>query len=191
MSDIPIVSGIILAAGLSRRFGAENKLLAPWRGRPLASYAIEAAMNSAIQDVVLVTGQDGDAVADLATAAKFHRVHNPNFADGLSSSLRAGLAAAPQGPVMVLLADMPMVTPPLIASLLGAWREGAYALVPEYQGQGGNPVILGDAARADAMALTDDRGARGLFKGRTDVIRHPVLDKATLRDFDSSEDFAV
>ena len=190
MSAKPVETGIILSAGLSRRFGPENKLLASWRGQPLISYAIDAASKAALKNIILVTGQDGDAIAALANDAKIHRAHNPDFEKGLSSSLQVGLAAAPLGPVIVLLADMPMVGSPLINNLLRAWRDGVYALAPEYNGEAGNPVILSPAARQDAKTLTGDQGARGLFKGRTDIIRHPVANSAILHDFDLSGDFS-
>jgi molybdenum cofactor cytidylyltransferase len=192
-SQMPIESvetGIILAAGLSQRFGVENKLLAEWRGRSLAAHAIEAAANSALRHIILVTGRDGDEIATLATSPKIERAHNSRFEDGLSSSLQTGLAAAPEGPVMVMLADMPMVSSALIDELIDAWRADAYALIPEHNGQTGNPVILSTAARADANALTGDRGARRLFDGRSDVIHHSVADAAVLWDLDSKADFS-
>jgi molybdenum cofactor cytidylyltransferase len=184
-----VETGIILAAGLSQRFGVENKLLADWKGKPLATYAIDAAANSGLRHIILVTGRDGDAIAALATASRFARVHNPEFQKGLSSSLQAGLAAAPAGPVMVLLADMPMISSALIDELLGAWRTETYALIPEHNGQTGNPVILSAAARIDAVTLSGDRGARKLFDGRHDVIRQPVADAGVLSDFDAKGDF--
>lgn len=191
MSKKPVETAIILAAGLSQRFGAENKLLAEWRARPLAAHAIEAAANSTLRHIILVTGQDGDAVAALAAAApKIKHAHNADFQNGLSSSLKAGLAAAPEGPVMVLLADMPLVSSALIDELLGAWRADAYALIPQHNGQTGNPVILSAAARADAATLTGDRGARRLFDGRTGVIHYPVTDAAILYDLDAKADFS-
>jgi len=157
----------------------------------LAAHAIEAAANSNLRHIILVTGQDGDAIAAFAAAApKVKRAHNADFQDGMSSSLQVGLANAPEGPVMVLLADMPMVSSAVIDALLGAWRTDAYALIPEYNGQTGNPVILSAAARADAATLTGDRGARRLFDGRTGVIHHPVADAAVLHDFDAKADFS-
>lgn len=192
LSQMPVESvetGIILAAGLSQRFGVENKLLAEWKGRSLAAHAIEAAANSALRHIFLVTGRDGDEIATLATSPKIKRTHNSRFEDGLSSSLQAGLAAAPAGPVMVLLADMPMVSSALIDELIDAWHPDAYALLPWHKDQTGNPVILGAAARRDAAALKGDRGARCLFEGRTDLINLPVDDPAILNDFDAKEDF--
>jgi molybdenum cofactor cytidylyltransferase len=189
MRQQSLQTGIILAAGLSRRFGEQNKLLAEWKGRPLAAYAIEAAANSALSHIILVTGRDGDAVAALAPASRIARIHNSGFERGLSSSLQAGLTAAPEGPVMVLLADMPMVSNTLIDKLIGAWRADAYALIPEHNGQTGNPVVLSAAARTDAQALSGDRGARILFQDKTDLIRLPVDDPAVLYDFDAREDF--
>lgn len=191
MTKKPVETAIILAAGLSQRFGVENKLLANWKGRPLVAYAIDAAVNSALRHIILVTGQDGDAIATFADAApNIRRAHNAGFQNGLSSSLKVGLAAAPAGPVLVLLGDMPMVSSALIDELLGAWRTDAYALIPEHNGQTGNPVILGAAARADAATLTGDRGARRLFDGRTGVIHHPVANAAVLQDFDAKADFS-
>lgn len=185
-------AAIVLAAGLSRRMGGPNKLLMAHRGKPLIAWAVAAACASRAQRVVLVTGRDGDAVALAAGQhAKLVRAHNLRPTDGLSASLKLGLAQTGEADaVAVLLGDMPGVEATLLDLLFEAWRADAYAAVPVFQGEAGNPVILGRAAMADCAALEGDRGARKLIDAHAaKVLRVPVSTRAILADFDAPADF--
>lgn len=183
-------AAVVLAAGLARRMDGPNKLLRGHGGKPLVRHAVEAACGSRAERVVLVTGRDGDAVAEAAGAhAKLARTHNANAAAGLASSLRLGLTAADADVVAVLLGDMPEIDAPLIDQLFGAWREDAYALAPMFEGELGNPVLLSRAACADCAALQGDRGARKLIEAHPGLIRAPVETRAIFTDFDTPSDF--
>lgn len=184
---------LVLAAGRSRRMGGPNKLLLAHRGRPLIAWAFEAAKGSRAGRIVLVTGRDGDAVAELcAFDARCARVRNDDPDRGLSSSLQLGLAT--MGDVdaaAVLLGDMPEIDSALLDALFDAWRDGAYAVVPESGGKIGNPAILGRAAMADCAALTGDAGARRLLAAHADaLVRVPVAARAIFFDIDEPADRA-
>ena len=115
------IAALALAAGRSSRFAAAGgqgatKLAAPIAGKPLARYAAEAALASSARPVIVVTGHAQEAVATALQGLPLEFVHNPDFASGLASSLRTGLAALPPdvAGAIVLLADMPAVTPALL-----------------------------------------------------------------------------
>ncbi len=182
------IVAIILAAGMGARMGGPNKLLLPFRGRPLIAWAAEAARASQAARAIIVTGRDGDEVA-AAAGEGFTRVHNSDFEAGLASSLRLGLEAAKDADAaLILLGDMPRVTAALIDTLIEAWPPNAYALAPEKNGALGNPVILSRAAMADCATLSGDRGARALIEKHPALARIAIDDDAIFKDVDTPGD---
>ncbi|MGY2051869.1 nucleotidyltransferase family protein [Methylobacterium sp. JK268] len=181
---------VLLAAGRGTRFGAAPKLLAPLDGKPLVRHAAEAALESGIGPVVAVLGHAGAAVEAALDGLALRRVPNPNYAEGLSTSLKAGLAALPDEIVgaIILLGDMPRVPAGLLRGLAGAFREGDAAVVPVHGGRRGNPVLLNRRILGDALAgLSGDRGAGPLLAGRTDLRDWPVEEAGILLDVDTPE----
>jgi molybdenum cofactor cytidylyltransferase len=189
------VAALILAAGRGSRFGAEPKLLASFEGRPLARHVAEAALASQARPVIAVTGHRAGEVQQTLADLPLQIVPNPSYAEGLSTSLKAGFRALPAGAraAVVLLADMPLVGSSLIDRLVVAWRESGAppALVPVVQGQRANPVVLSRAIEADIMSLEGDKGAGPLLRARSDVIELVLDDTALLRDVDTVEALAA
>ncbi|MEI7573782.1 MAG: NTP transferase domain-containing protein, partial [Phenylobacterium sp.] len=138
----------MLAAGAGRRFGG-GKLLAAWRGRPLIEGALDAALASASDPIVVVTGADAGAVAeavrdwgqDRQAGAWLRIVHAEDHAEGMGASLRTGTSALPLGlkGVFVFLGDMPGIPHDVFGGLVEAVAAGAPAAAPEHQGQRGHP----------------------------------------------------
>ena len=196
MSEAAPVAGVILAAGQASRFragdpAAKSKTVALLEGRPLVRRVAEAALAAGLSPVVVVTGFGADDVADAVQGLPVRLVHNADYATGLASSLRAGVAALDDGcaGAAIMLADMPRVTPGLIQTLMDAWRARpeAAAAAPTWDGQRGNPVILGKRLFADVARLTGDVGARPLLMGRSDVLDVAVEDAAVALDVDTPE----
>ena len=163
------VAGILLAAGSSRRFGRDNKLLSPRHGRPLVMHAARtlaaARRQHYLAETLAVTGYESEKVGALLTPTLERVVVNPDYRSGVASSVRCGLAAtAGAGAALFMLADMPEVTGADIAALVCAWQSGAGTLIaPEHEGQRGNPVLVGAEHFAALNALSGDEGARVLF----------------------------
>ncbi|WCT71829.1 NTP transferase domain-containing protein [Sphingomonas naphthae] len=152
---------IILAAGLSRRFGRRAKLLAPLAGRPLLAHAIARAKNEA-ERVILVTGANAAHTRRVARAAGIETVHAPAYRDGLSASLSAALRRVRpvDRQLLLLLGDMPLVPS------ARRWRlHGADAVRPIVDGQPGHPVLI-RAAILRGARLGGDRGLAPLLAGR-------------------------
>jgi molybdenum cofactor cytidylyltransferase len=185
-------AAIILAAGRSTRMGGPNKLLAEIAGRPLVRIAAEQALASRARPVIVVTGHQREKVEAALAGIKVERVHNPDFAAGLSTSVRAGLAAVPPDVdgAVVCLGDMPQVDAALIDKLIAALdpERGALVVVPTIAGKRGNPVVWSRRFFADLSALEGDVGARHLIGRYPEaVVEVPVNDGAALVDVDTPE----
>lgn len=185
-------AAIILAAGRSTRMGGPNKLLAQVTGKPLARIAAEAALASRARPIVVVTGHQGETITEALRDLPLQFAHNPDFADGLSTSLRAGLAALPgdiDGAV-VMLADMPQVDGVLIDRLMSAYdaEKGALIAVPVIDGKRGNPVLWSRRFFPELMALSGDVGARHLIGKYAEAVAEvPVTGAGALIDIDTPD----
>lgn len=186
------VAAIVLAAGRSTRMGGPNKLLADLDGKPLVRHVVEAALASAARPVLVVTGHESARIEDgLTRIDRLSFVHNPHFADGLSTSLRTALAALPGGAMgaVILLGDMPRVTAALVDRLVAVFAASpqAAAIVPVHGGLRGNPVLLARRIFGDVARLTGDQGARAMLADRPDVVEIEIDDPAVALDIDTPE----
>ncbi len=186
------VAAIVLAAGRSTRMGGPNKLLAELRGRPLVRIAVEQALASPARPVIVVTGHQRAEIEAALRGLDVVLVHNPDYAEGLSTSLRAGLSAvaADADGALVLLADMPHVDAALITKLLAAFdpEKGTLVVVPTIAGKRGNPVLWSRRFFPDLMAIEGDVGARHLIGRYAEAVTEvPLNGKAPLADIDTPD----
>lgn len=191
MSD---VAAILLSAGRGTRFGDEPKLLARVGGKTLIRHVAEAAARSTANPVIVVTGHRAEEIQSQLQGLPVRVVYNHLFADGLSTSLKAGFSALPPEAraAIVLLGDMPFVKAELIDALISAWQDRGEpaALVPVLNGRRGNPVVLSRTLQAAIEGLSGDVGAVSVLRGRSDVLEWPTEDSATIQDIDTTEEFA-
>jgi molybdenum cofactor cytidylyltransferase len=195
-SDTPPVAALVLAAGRSSRMGERNKLLEDVAGKPMVRHAVEAAIASMAGPVIVVTGHGAPDVCAALAGCDVVFVHNADFASGLSSSLKAGLAEVPDGSAaaLVLLADMPNVTPAIIDRLVAVLAEcpDAKAVVPTLLGQRGNPVLITRGLFGEIASLEGDEGARRLLVNMADgVLELQLDDPAIALDIDTPEALAT
>jgi molybdenum cofactor cytidylyltransferase len=186
------IAAIVLAAGRSTRMGGPNKMLAEIGGKPLVRIAAEQALASKASPVIVVTGHQQERVAAALEGLPVTLVHNPDFADGIAGSVKAGIAAVPADAdgAVVCLGDMPQVDAALIDQLIAAFdpEKGALAVVPVFDGRRGNPVLWSRRFFPDLMAIEGDIGARHLI-GRYNeaVVEVPVTGNGALVDVDTPE----
>jgi molybdenum cofactor cytidylyltransferase len=196
--DVPVIdkggrfAAVILAAGRSTRMGGSNKLLAEITGKPLARIAAEAALNSRARPVIVVTGHQGETVREALSDLPLEFVENPDFAEGLSTSLRTGISALPADidGAVVLLADMPQVDSVLIDKLISAYDPAKAALIaiPVLGGKRGNPVLWSKRFFPELTGLEGDVGARHLIgKYNEAVVEVPVSGAGALTDIDTPD----
>jgi molybdenum cofactor cytidylyltransferase len=186
------IAAIVLAAGRSTRMGGPNKLMAEIGGKPMVRIAVEQALASRARPVIVVTGHERARVEAVLAGLDVRLVQNPAYAEGLSTSLKAGLGAVPpeSDGAIVGLGDMPQVSAALIDRLIGAFdpARGALAVVPTIDGKRGNPVVWSRRFFPDLMALEGDVGARHLIAAYAEaVVEVPVTDTAALIDVDTLE----
>jgi molybdenum cofactor cytidylyltransferase len=186
------IAGVVLAAGRSSRMGGPNKLLAEIGGKPLVRIVTDAVLASRARPVVVVTGHQRERVEAALAGLPVQFVHNPHFAEGLGTSLKAGIAALPGEPdgAIVCLGDMPQVDAALIDRLIGAFdpEGGALVVIPAIDGKRGNPVVWSRRFFPDLMAVEGDVGARYLIGRYTEAVAEvPVTGKAALTDVDTPE----
>ena len=185
------VAALVLAAGRSTRMGGPNKLLAEVGGKPLARIAVEEALASRADPVIVVTGHQRERVEQALAGLKVRFVHNPDYADGLSTSLKAGIAAVPADAdgAIVCLGDMPQVRATLIDRLIAAFDPARAALivVPTIEGKRGNPVLWSRRFFPELAALEGDVGARHLIATYGEALTEVPADAAALIDIDTPE----
>ena len=186
---------IVLAAGAGRRFGG-GKLLARFRSRPLVCWAVEAALASRVEGVTVVVGARGAEVAALLAPLAGERlrvVRCGDWGEGIAASLRCGIAALPAGTraALLLLGDMPLVSPALADRLLAYVLDGAPAALPLCHGEPGHPVAVSCRLFAALAGLNGDRGARSLLAGLDGVVSVATDDAGCVRDIDTRADLAA
>jgi molybdenum cofactor cytidylyltransferase len=190
------VAAVVLAAGRSTRMGAVNKLTAEIGGKPLVRRVAEQALASRAEPVIVVTGHEREKVEAALTGLPVAFVHNPQFADGLGTSLKTGIAALPPeaDAVVVCLGDMPQVDAGLIDRLIAAFDpdRGALVVLPSIEGRRGNPVLWSRRFFPDLMSVQGDVGARNLLASYSEAVTEvPVTGAAALVDVDTPESLAA
>jgi molybdenum cofactor cytidylyltransferase len=193
-ADTPRIAALVLAAGTSSRMGGDNKLLAEVGGVPMVLRAVNAALASRAASVTVVTGHQAEAVEAALAGRELNMVRNPEYAQGLSTSLRRGIAALPQDTeaVVVLLADMPRITADHVDRVIEAFDPAQpMIVVPEKESRHGNPILWPREFFAQMSTLSGDKGARGLLEQYAARVRRIAMDDdAILVDIDSPEDLA-
>lgn len=192
MTEPTRTTGIVLAAGTASRFGSA-KVFAPLSGRSLIEHVLEAARTAGLTDLIVVLGPASDREAEIDWQDT-RLVRNPHPEDGLSSSVRVGLAAVGRWTeaVVILLGDQPLVRPDAIRALLDADAgPGRSIVVPVYAGGGGqNPTLVHRSAWSLAEGLTGDRGFGPLIAAHPELVAEVPMDGSN-PDVDTRADLAA
>jgi molybdenum cofactor cytidylyltransferase len=183
------LAAIVLAAGSGSRFGG-NKLTAPYGEGLLIDGALRAALAAPVEQVIVVTGADPKVIDHVGALeeSRLQLTYAQAHAQGLSASLKAGLAALPAGTdgVFVFLGDMPNIPSAVFGPLCEAIDNGAPAAAPLFGGQRGHPVVFASGLFEQLMALEGDKGANGLLDALGEqVVTVPAPDDGVLFDVDT------
>lgn len=195
------IAAVVLAAGRASRYRAaggieETKLVASLDGAPMIRRVAHAALASRARPVVVVTGHARAEVEEALSGLPVTLAFNPDYAQGLSTSLKMGLATVPAEALgaLVLLGDMPKVDARLIDSLIAAFAAHPHALAaaPVYNRKQGNPALLGRALFDQAMRFTGDEGARRLLAAltRAQLVKVEASEDEAAFDVDTPNDLA-
>jgi molybdenum cofactor cytidylyltransferase len=188
----PRIGALLLAAGQSQRMGGPNKLLAELAGVPMVAHVARRLLASRARPIIAVLGNQAEAVEAALGKLPVERVRNPEFAGGLSTSLKRGIAALPPDldGVIVCLGDMPMITGRHLDRLIAAFNplEGRAIIVPTRQGKRGNPVLWSKRFFPEMAALAGDVGAKHLIGEHAELVAEVEMDDdAVLVDIDTPE----
>jgi molybdenum cofactor cytidylyltransferase len=193
----PTIAAVVLAAGRSRRMAPHNKLLiADKTGKPMIARVVDNVLSSNARPILVVTGHMAEQVEQALGGRPVRYVHAADYAEGLSASLKAGIAAVPPdcAAAIVCLGDMPLVTGRMIDRLLAAYDpdEGRLIVLPVFHGKQGNPMLWDRRFFPEILGISGDSGARFLVgKHMETVAEIEMADDAVLRDFDTTESLAT
>jgi molybdenum cofactor cytidylyltransferase len=190
------VAAIILAAGKSTRMGEAKQLLRLGDSTVLGQTIENVRRSAVVDEIVLVLGSSAEAIRRQLPASLLEGIKvvvNPAYAQGMASSLRAGLSALDPlvDAALIVLADQPFVRPETLDQLGRKYRRTKVQIViPSYQGVRGNPVLLDRSVFAEVMALEGDIGCRAIFGSHTErTVKLEVEDEGILLDIDNQEDY--
>jgi molybdenum cofactor cytidylyltransferase len=182
------IAAIVLAAGKASRMGS-NKLVALLDGEPIVRRTVRAVLGSRARPTVVVTGHEAEAVRAALAGLDVQFVHNPDYADGMSTSLRAGIAAVGQvDAAMICLGDMPRLQAAHFDAVIDAFHAGdpSDIIVPTFERKRGNPVLWPRRFFTELSELNGDVGARSLIERHAAHVRPlAVDDPAILVDVDT------
>jgi molybdenum cofactor cytidylyltransferase len=187
------IAGLVLAAGRSSRMAPRNKLLEPVGGEKMVRRVAATAIASGAEPVIVVTGHEAASVNAALRGLDVTIVANPDYAEGLSTSLRAGLRVLPAGidGALILLGDMPEVEGSVLRALMAALTDASAICVPVRHGRIGNPVLWGRSYFAEMMQLAGDKGAKPLMaQHQAQLIEVEVATDSIFEDVDAPEDLA-
>jgi molybdenum cofactor cytidylyltransferase len=188
------IGAVVLAAGLSKRFGGESKLLADLGGEPLVRHAVRTVAASGLADVVVVTGREPDACRAAVQGLPVRFVHNAQWEDGMGTSIARGVAAleADLAGAFIVPGDMPFLTSKLLQGLLAAFTKSGerFAVFPASPaGEQRAPVLWPSHLLQKLRALSGAEGGKALLKSNAGETRGVIIaDASLLMDIDTAED---
>jgi molybdenum cofactor cytidylyltransferase len=190
-----MVSAIVLAAGMSARMG-QNKLLLLFKGKPLIAHAVDILLASEIDEIIVVLGNEADKVQEKLRGRQVRLIENPDFREGLSTSVRAGVTAVSRQAdgIMVYLADQPLLESADVNRILRAFAHakdaGKSIVVPFFDRQRGNPVLLDSSYREAILGVVGDVGCKGVIKRYPDQVFVLQMESDhVIRDMDTIEEY--
>jgi len=190
MIDPGPLAAIVLAAGASARMG-RPKLLLTYRGIPLLRRAVDAAAGGGCDEVLVVLGADREQYLPVLQGTPARVVHNPEFAQGMSTSIRAGIEALPEGTraAIILPADQPFIDDGIIRRLIEMYRTSGKKIVAcAYGGVRGVPVLFDRALFLELLLLEGDQGARQVLASYPNHIAEIEIPTDAAWDVDTPDD---
>ena len=189
-----MISAIVLAAGESKRMGRPKQMLA-WQGKTLLRHVLESLINSDADEIILVLGHEAEAIRKSLTGFQIKVVINPDYKQGMASSLRQGLLAMdPRSEAfLVLLADQPGIGPDIINHMIREFQQAnpkRGIVRPVYHGLRGHPVLIGVRYLQEVLQLQGDVGARRILMNHPeDILEIEVEQDVVLKDIDTPEEY--
>jgi len=188
-----LISGVVLAAGISSRLGVPKQLLA-YRGKPLIAHVVESLLVSQVDEVVVVLGNRAEQVMEVLAGYSIRTIINPEFTAGQSTSLKAGLTALSSATraALFMLGDQPLVNAQTINLLIDRYRLAGGIVAPYFNGKRGNPVLFDRDFFKEISFLSGDVGAREIIHRHPEsLVKVDVADSGVVFDVDTWADYYV
>jgi len=182
------IAGLILAAGCSSRMGDENKLMMPFQGKPMLNHVVNASLNSNLTQTFVVVGHQSSEIKNLVQSDDIQCVENEQWETGMASSIVAGISQLKQfDGFLILLGDMPLVTPELINEII-VHGSADKIVIPIKDGLHGNPVFFGSKFRDELLTLYGDSGAKKVIQDNlSSMIKIKIQSNTIFKDYDTKE----
>ena len=187
------ITGILLAAGLSTRMGTPKQLL-PFGNSTMIETVIDNLLQSKLGEVIVIIGHQADLIRSTIKSEPIQIVFNPNFYDGMLSSVQCGIRSVSKSSsaFAITLVDQPLITPDLIDIVITAHHENNYGItIPRFNGQRGHPAIFDRQYTEEILELDQHSGGvRSILQTHTDDIYYIQVDSnRILQDIDEKEDY--
>lgn len=187
-----MIAAVVLAAGGSKRLGRPKQLEA-WGSTTLLDHVLDHVRRFPVDDTWVVLGAELEEVMARVDLTDFGIIENPEWEDGLATSLRVGLDAVTRlskaEAAFIVLGDQPDIPDEVPGKLLETWRKTkALAVVPKYRYTPGNPVLVARELWPRLMSLTGDEGARRLLQAHPEWVEEVWIESLPPRDIDTQRD---
>ena len=188
-----MIAALVLAAGGSSRLGAPKQLL-PWGDTTLLGHVLKMLRDLPFDEIFVVIGASGDEILDKVDLSDVIVIENPEWEEGMASSLRVGLDAANRlsraEAAAIFLGDQPDISEEVVIGLIEARRSTKrQAIVPKYRYTWGNPVLVERSLWPRLMSLEGDEGAKRLLQAHPDWVHEVWFEQRPPRDIDTRADF--
>ena len=182
------IAGLILAAGGSSRMGDRNKLMMPFQGKPMLNHVVNASLNSNLTQTFVVVGHQSSEIKNLVQSDDIQCIENEQWETGMASSIVAGISQLKQfDGFLILLGDMPLVTPKLINEII-FHGSADKIVIPIKDGLHGNPVFFGSKFRDELLTLYGDSGAKKVIQDNlSSMIKIEIQSNTIFKDYDTKE----
>lgn len=185
------VTAIVLAAGESTRMGRPKQLL-PFGGVTMLERVVENILEAGLDEVIVVLGHRAGEIAPRLAGKPVAIVTNPDYRQGMGTSLRCGLGRASRtaAAYMIVLGDQPLISPEIVSRLLEEFARSPGIVTPVHKGRRGHPVIFPADYRAELEAVTGDAGARTVVEAHPEAVRYVAVDSpAVVTGIDTETDY--
>lgn len=186
------IAAVVLAAGSSERLG-RPKQLEPWGTTNLLGHVLRSVERFGVEEIWVVLGRDSEKILADTEMGDAGVVENPEWEEGIASSLRVGLDALTRlsrcDSALIVIGDQPDIDPTVVAALLESHRkEGRPVTVPKYRYSLGNPVVVDKSLWPRVMSLGGDAGAMRLWQSHPEWVNEVWFSETAPRDVDTEED---
>jgi molybdenum cofactor cytidylyltransferase len=188
--DAPVVA-VVLAAGDSTRLGQPKQLI-PLAGRPALAWTLDALRRSSVDRITVVLGHAADEIRSTVDLTDISVVQNDDYAEGQSTSVLAGIRSLGEGvgAALMVVGDQPLLSPDVVNTIVTAFRQtGGPFIVPLYEGEWGNPVLLARGTWQYLEGLRGDTGARPILRKNMDMVLEVPVPGPAPDDIDTREDY--